>query len=134
MPLTDSFSDFLCVPQAAVCCYGSLCVPEATVCCDDFLCVPQTDVCCDDFLCVPYAAVCCDDSLCVPQAAGCFYGSLCVPEDDEGSHDPIQCHPQGSGPLGLLLEGGRWLEGVPVESRERGVECGESESEILDSF
>ena len=66
-------------------------------------------------------------------------GSLCLPEYAEGSLDPLQCLLQGFGQFGpfgwnlLLLEGGHCTMGVPVESRERGVECLESEIEIANN-
>ena len=68
-----------------------------------------------------------------------FDDSLSVLEDGEGSLDPLQRHLQGLGQFGpngwnlLLLEGGPWTVGVPVESRERGVECLESEIEIANN-
>ena len=69
-----------------------------------------------------------------------FDDSLSVLEDGEGSLDPLQRHLQGLGqfwPFGrnlLHLEGGHWLVGVPVESRERGVEGVQAEIEIVNNY
>ena len=66
-------------------------------------------------------------------------GFLCLPENAECSLDPLQCLLQGFGQFGpfgrnlLLLEGGHCPMGVPVESRERGVECLESEIDIANN-
>ena len=61
---------------------------------------------------------------------------LCLPDDAEGSLDPLQCLLQGLGQSGpfsrnlLLLDGGHWIMGVPVESRERGVQSVQPENGI----
>ena len=69
--------------------------------------------------------------------ADSFDDSLSVPEDGKGSLDPLKCQLQGFGQFGpfggkvLLLEGGYWLVGVSVESRERGVGWVESEIKMV---